>query len=282
MDDALQPQRKRPPMRIIGSVLAVLLLPGCAAAPITRSGYLASYADLTPSDGIQTKSLVQADRSAVLLARTVRILPTRFVDQVGNDLTRQDRALVANVIDRSLCNGLSERFQLVKASEPADVTVRANITQITATDEIAAGASVAAKLTTSALGVPGPTPRIPFGLGSLTIEAEALNPANRQVAAMIWARGAGAFFSSPKVSAVGDAYDLGSSFGDDFSYLLTTGETPFGKIAGVPSAERISSWLGGKAKYDVCESFGRSPGLKALLAGRFGLPPNWTDDIPEK
>lgn len=216
----------------------------------------------------------------VLAARTVRILPTRYIDQAGASLPYKDRTLVANVIDRSLCHALSERFELVSAAEPADLNVRATITQITPTDQIAAGVSVAAKIASSALDVPGPTPRLPVGLGSLTIEAEALNRANQQEAAMVWARGANSFLSSPKVSKVGDAYDLGSSFGEDFSQLLATGETPFGGMASmpsIPSRHRVGAWLGARPRYAACEAFGRAPGLAGLLAGRYGLPPAWTD-----
>lgn len=267
-------------MRLIGPFLAALSLPACATAPITQSGSLTSYQGLAPSDGLQTKSLIRVNKQNVLAARTVRILPTRFADQTGSGLPHKDRTLVANVIDRSLCHALSERFEVVPSTQPADLSVRAAITQITPTDEVAAGVSVAAKIAASAFEVPGPTPRLPIGLGSLTVEVEALNRTSQQEAAMVWARGANSFMSSPKVSKVGDAYDLGSSFGDDFSQLLATGETPFGKMGGLPSMpsrHRIGAWLGTKPKYAACEAFGRAPGLAGLFAGRYGLPPAWTD-----
>lgn len=264
-------------MRLFAPFLAALLLPACATAPITQSGSLTSYQGLAPSNGLDTKSLLRVNKQNVLAARTVRILPTRFADQVGPSLPEKDRILVANVIDRSLCHALGERFEVVSASQPADLSVRATVTQITPTDETAAGVSVVAKLATTVLNVPGPTPRLPIGLGSLTIEAEALNPADGQEAAMVWARGANSFFSSPKVSKVGDAYDLGSNFGGDFSQLLVTGETPYGKLGSLPSPDRVGAWLGGKPKHEACEAFGRAPGLAAIVAGRFGLPPDWTD-----
>lgn len=267
-------------MRLVGSFLAVLSLPACATAPITQNGSLTSYEGLAPSDGLQTKSLLRVNKQNVLAARTVRIMPTRFAAEAGPELPGKDRILVANVINRSLCHALSERFEVVSSKEPADLSVRATVTQITPTDEVAAGVSVAGKWAASALDVPGPTPRLPIGLGSLTIEAEALNPANKQEAAMVWARGANSFLSSPKVSKVGDAYDLSSSFGDDFSQLLATGETPFGRMGGLPSlpsARRVGDWLGVKPKHAACEAFGRAPGLAGAVAGRFGLPPAWTD-----
>ncbi|WP_439497539.1 DUF3313 domain-containing protein [Bosea sp. (in: a-proteobacteria)] len=267
-------------MRLIGPFLAALSLPACATAPITQSGSLKSYQGLAQSDGIQTKSLIRVNKQNVLAAKTVKILPTRFADHSGSDLPNPDRTLVANVINRSLCHALSERFEVVAPTQPADLSVRATVTQITPTDEVAAGVSVAANIAATALNVPGPKPRLPIGLGSLTIEAEALSRTNEQEAAMVWARGANSFVSSPKVSKVGDAYDLGSSFGDDFSQLLVTGETPFGKMGSlpsIPSSRRIGDWLGAKPKHETCETFGRAPGIAGVVAGRFGLPPNWTD-----
>jgi hypothetical protein len=49
--------------------------------------------------------------------------------------------LIADVVDRSPCTGLSRRFQIASAAQPADLTVRAFITRIIPTDEIAAAAS---------------------------------------------------------------------------------------------------------------------------------------------
>src|SRR5262249_16459560 len=123
-----------------------------------------------------------------------------------------------------------------------------------------------------------PVPRIPIGLGSLTLEAEARDRAGKQQAAMIWARGADSFTSPAKVSTAGDAYDLGATFGADFSRLLVTGSTPFGTLPEPPSLEQIASSLGGKPKYPACEAFGRSPGVVGMIAGRVGLPPEWSDD----
>ena len=45
---------------------------------------------------------------------------------------------------------------------------------------------------------------------------------------MLWAKGAGVFFTKPKASKASDAYDLAAAFGDDFAYLLVKGKSPFG------------------------------------------------------
>ncbi len=63
------------------------------------------------------------DKDAVLAARTVRVVPTVFSDGARLDsITDDQRKLVANAIDRSLCIGLSERLEVVPASQPADLT----------------------------------------------------------------------------------------------------------------------------------------------------------------
>jgi hypothetical protein len=259
-------------------MVATLLLAGCATAPMTQSGSLSSYDSMTPSNGVLTKSLVRASKDEILAAKTVRLVPTAFSATASPALTDKQRALVANAIDRSLCVGLSERFEVLMPGAPADLTVHAVVTQAAATDEVAAGASKVVSIVPAALGIPAPVPRLPIGLGSLTVESEALDRAGRQQAAMIWARGADSFTTSATVSKAGDAYDLATSFGGDLSRLLVTGDSPFGKLPDAPSMQKIGSSLGGKPKYAACEAFGRSPGVAGMISGRIGLPPEWSDD----
>lgn len=270
------------PPALAGAAVAAALLSGCASAPMTRGGSLASYDNLTPSDGLLAKSLVRVNKDDVLAAKTVRIVPTTFAQTASPTLSQEQRHLVANVIDRSLCMGLSERLEIVGPDRPADLTAHALVTQASPTDEVAAGASKVVGFLPTALGagVPIPVPRLPVGLGSLTVEAEVRDPASRQQAAMVWARGANSFTNSPMVSSAGDAYDLASSFSDDFSKLVVTGATPFGKAPELPSFDKIGASLGGKPKYAACEAFGRNPGLIGMAAGKLGLPPEWSDKTP--
>ncbi|MGY2989341.1 DUF3313 domain-containing protein [Bradyrhizobium sp. USDA 4508] len=267
---------------LAGAAVVVALLSGCASAPMTRGGSLASYDNLTPSDGVLAKSLVRVNKDEVLAAKTVRIVPTTFSQTASPTLSQEQRHLVANAIDRSLCVGLSERLQVVGPDQPADLSLHALVTQAAPTDEVAAGTSKVVSFLPSALGagVPVPVPRLPVGLGSLTVEAEVRDQASRQQAAMIWARGANSFTNSPMVSSAGDAYDLAPSFSDDFSKLVVTGATPFGKAPELPSFDKIGATLGGKPKYAACEAFGRNPGLVGMAAGKLGLPPEWSDKAP--
>jgi len=262
---------------VAASTMAAVLLSGCASAPMTRGGSLSSYDSPTPSDGVLAKSLVRVSKDEVLAAKTVRIVPTVFSQAASPDLSTKQRVLVANAVDRSLCVGLSERFQVVTADQPADLTAHVLVTQAAPTNEVAAGASKVVSFVPMALGVPAPVPRLPIGLGSLTVEAEAQDPSGKQQAAMIWARGANSFTNSPTVSTAGDAYDLAASFGGDFSQLLVTGASPFGKAPNMPSLDKIGSSLGGKPKYAACETFGRGPGAVGMIAERVGLPPEWSD-----
>jgi hypothetical protein len=265
------------------AAMAILALPGCATAPMTRGESLVSYDNMAPSDGTLTKSMLRVNRDDVLAAKSIRIVPTTFPESSAPTIPLKQRILVANAVDRSLCAGLSDRFQVVGTREAADLTVHAVITHADATDEVAAGTSKVVAIIPAALsvGVPVPVPRIPIGLGSLTIEAEATDTARRQQAAMIWGRGADSFTSAARVSASGDAYELGTTFGGDFSRLLVTGSTPFGKLPELPLLDKIQSSLGGKPKYVACAAFGKSPGLAGMVASRVGAPPEWSDDGAE-
>jgi Protein of unknown function (DUF3313)/LVIVD repeat len=163
-------------------------LPGMNQAE-GQAGSLSSYEHLEPSDGLLTRAQVSVNKDEILSARTVRI---------------------ANAVDRSLCTGLSHRFQIALTDQAADLIVRAFITRIIPTDEIAAAASSVASVGMTAVKAAGvvtapiPSLRFPIGLGGLALEAEAIDSTGRQKAAIIWARGANSF-SRPRASKAGDA-----------------------------------------------------------------------------
>jgi hypothetical protein len=257
------------------------LLPACAPATLVQGAALSSYDQLAPSDGMITKSRIHVSKEQTLAAKTIKIVPTVFPSTVAPKLTYQQRALVANAVNRALCVSLSDRFRVVASGEPADLTVRVVVTQATETDEVAAGVSAAVSFGTIFvdMGARVPIPRIPIGLGNLSLEAEAVDARGKQQAAMLWGRGATAFFSSPKASKASDAYDLAAAFGDDFAYLLVKGKSPFGGGGdlNLPSWQKINSALGLAPKHAACESYGRSPGLVGAVGGKLGLPPEWTD-----
>jgi hypothetical protein len=270
----------------ISVVAILLLLGGCATVPMEQAGTLSSYGALAPSNGFLTHARLAVDKAAVLGASTAKIIPTDFAGPAANvALSPRQREILTNVVDRSLCIGLSDRFHIVAYDQPADMNVHAAITYVGLTDEEAAalskaafiGATVAEKVYLPAPLPPLPKLRIPIGMGGLAVEAEALDPSGRQLAAIIWARGADAFTSDPKVSVDGDAYDLGKAFAADFSRLLVTGRSPFNKPPSLPSVNRINAALGGAPKEAACRAFGRGPGMAGVLGDVIGLPPEWTD-----
>jgi hypothetical protein len=273
--------RRRHNAALFAMLVVGCLLPGCATAPLVQGAGLSSYDGLKQSDGKLTKSRLQVRKEQVAAAKTVNIAPTAFPPGIAPTLSNEQRALVANVVNRALCINLSDRFNVIAANTPADLTVRAAITRATPTDEVAAGVSAATSLGASFIdtSVPIPVPRIPIGLGDLSIEAEAIDRSGRQQAAMVWARGATMFFSTPRASKASDAYDLARDFGDDFAKMLNKGQSPFeGFAIDIPSLQKVNSNMGLAPKYAACETYGRAPGIAGLVGGKLGLPPEWTDD----
>jgi hypothetical protein len=291
---ALQPNelRSTPTYGItLWPVLSLLpVISACTTVPLAQTGSLSSYERLQPADSKFNgrKSRVHVDKEAVLAARTVLIVPTTFSPSATDPkLSERDRKLVANAVDRSVCIGLSDRFHIVLPPQMADLRVHVSIASIVPTDETAAatskvldiGKSVVTSTGVVETSVPIPSVRVPIGLGGIALEGEAVDPTGRQKAAMLWAKGASSFFgNATRVSPVGDAYELASSFGDDFSELLVTGDNPFStKLPSLPTMQRVKSMFGGAPKEAVCDAFGRK-GVTDMVAGKFGFPPEWTDD----
>jgi hypothetical protein len=261
-------------------ILTVSILPGCGSAKLVEGGTLSSYDGLKPSNGVRTKSLLKIDTQVALAAKTIKILPVVFPPSSLTTLSDEQRRLVANAADRSLCVGLSDRFEVVTDDKPADLTVRAFVVKATETNKAAAGVSKVASYVPMvlSLGMPIRVPRVPIGMGALTVEGEAVSADGKQVAAFVWARGADSFTSSPKVSAIGDAYDLATAFGSDFSRVLVSGASPYGKLPKMPTMQSIGSSMGGKPKYAACEAFGRPSGIKRMIGNRLGVAPEWSDN----
>ncbi|MBB5575626.1 DUF3313 domain-containing protein [Rhizobium paranaense] len=258
------------------AVILLAALPSCASVPLHQGTSLSSYKDMAASGGSLTKAKLRVDPASVLVARTVRIVPTSAHPGNSGALDPKGLALVANAIDRALCTGLSDRFQVVAANQPADLVVHATVTDIVPTNRTAAATSAVASLGTSvALAIP--IPRIPIGLGGLSVEAEAVGQDGAQKAAMLWSRGANMLTTKARISSVGDAYSLSSAFGGDFSRMLVRGHDPFKGKPAIPSIQKIKASLGGDPKYDACKAFGSAPGLTGAVAGQLGLPPSWSD-----
>lgn len=252
-------------------------LSGCTSVPLDEAGSLSSYSRLGQVEGQVSKSRIFADKTALLGASSVAILPTRISTAAAASVhDPAEERLVSNALDRALCIGLSDRYSVVRPGERADLTIHATITRIVPTGKVAAGVSKVATLGSSAV-LPVGVPRLPIGLGGLAVEAEAVDSTGVQRAAIVWSRGANSITNSPRISEIGDAYGLAGTFADEFSEMLIKGKREAGANLNLPSAQKLRSQLGGAPKYEACEAFGRSPGVGGFVAGAVGAPPSWTD-----
>ncbi len=265
------------PLRFACLALPLAAITACASVPLKEGGTLTSYGNLGAVNGKLAKSRTYVDGQGLAAVKTVSIVPTSFAFSAASRIKSDtDRALVSNALDRALCVALSDKYQMVSAGQPADLTIRSVFTEVVPTNKAMAGVSTAVTLGSGAV-LPVSVPRLPIGLGGLAVEAEALDRSGVQRAAMVWARGANSIQNSPRVSEVGDAYSLASKFGSDFSRVLIARKEPKGLDLSLPSGQRMKSWLGGKPKYAACDAFGRAPGLAGVVASKVGAPPEWTD-----
>jgi hypothetical protein len=262
-------------------ISSAVVISGCSSVPLKQAGSLSSYERLSVAKGTFTKSRTYVDKQSMSSIRTVSIVPTTLTIEAASRVdTVNDRNLVANVIDRAMCVGLSDKFEVVPLGQPADLTVRAVITDVVVTNKTMAGVSTAVSLGSS-LALPVGIPRLPIGLGGLAVEGEAVDKTGAQRAAVVWSKGANSITNSARVSQVGDAYSLASNFGGYFSRIISTGKPPQGLDISIPSGQRIRSAFGGKPKYAACDAFGRSRGLAGVVADKIGAPPQWTEKQPE-
>ncbi|RZS79891.1 uncharacterized protein DUF3313 [Phyllobacterium myrsinacearum] len=254
-----------------------LVVGACTSVPLKEAGTLTSYDRLGTVKGKFTQSRTFVDGTGLAGLKTVKIVPTTFAFGLSSRVHRaEDRALVANALDRAVCVALSDKFQIVGSSQPADLTVHTVVTDIVPTNKAIAGLSTAVSLGSSAV-LPVSIPRLPLGLGGLAVEAEAIDFSGVQRAAVVWSKGANSIANKARISDVGDAYGLASNFGNYFSRMIVKGKEPSDIQFALPSGQKMKSMLGGKPKYAACETFGRAPGLMDVIGSKFGAPPSWTD-----
>lgn len=207
-------------------VLALLLCTttACATAPQGDSGFLSSYAGLEADGGSMRAAIrTRTDDAGLAGVERVAIAPAVFypdADTVAGDLSEADRALVLGEIERQLCYELSERYDIVDASQAPDAArVRAAVTAVWPTGQASSVASAAANFF-----IPGPLGvRGPAGLGGLAAEAEIVTaPGGGQGGAIVWARRATAVGTdNPSLSRVGDALQFAEPFADAAAATFT-------------------------------------------------------------
>jgi hypothetical protein len=259
----------------LATTLLSLGFSGCASVPLTQSGAISSYANLGPESGRLGKARTFVDSATVATAITVAIEPTVITPAAASFAASEENAsLVANAVNRTMCISLSDRFLVVRHGQPADLSVRATVTSLVPTDKVAAGVSKVATLGTAAV-LPVGVPRLPWGLGGIAIEAEAIDRHGTQRAAIAWSRGANSITNSARISEIGDAYGLAGDFGRQFGRMLVKAKAD--PSIGLPSAERIGTAIGAAPSQAACEDFGRSPGITGIAASVVGAPPSWAD-----
>jgi hypothetical protein len=121
-------------------------------------------------------------------------------------------------MDAQLCFELTERYDLAATPDEADAEVRAFVSAVQPTGRIGSAVSAA-----SSFFIPGPIGlRAPGTLGGLAAEAEMLDRAKRQVAAITWNRRATPVGTDdPSFSRVGDALQFAEPFADDAAKAMT-------------------------------------------------------------
>ncbi len=262
---------------VLAAVSILMVTAGCSSVPLKEGGMLSSYSKLGAAKGKFSKSRVYLDSVKLKEIKTVAIWPTTMTFSAGSRIQNSgDRLLVSNAIDRAICFTMSEKYKIVPINASPDLTIKSVITDIVPTQPTVAGAAKAISIGSS-IALPVQIPRLPFGLGGLAVEAEAVDNTGAQRAAIMWSRGANSFSNEARVSKVGDAYDLAASFGTEFSRMVIAGKEPDALNIHLPSIYEIRTRLGGRPGSPLCENYGRSPGLLGAVGASFGAPPSWTD-----
>lgn len=209
-------------------LLAVCGLAACQTAPTADSGFLSAYDRLEAQEGTVRASIRQhRDETRASGIEQVWLEPAVLVGPVGGSLTDEDRALVLREVDRQVCYEISERFTLA-ASPDGAARVRTAVVRIDPTGP--EGSAVAAVANAF---IPGPgTVRVPGTTGGLAAEAELLDAAGAQAAALAWARNANVLGTdSPSLSRVGDALQMAEPFADAVGDAFAPADRPVRPIA---------------------------------------------------
>lgn len=205
-------------MRVIIVAFAGLALTACAStAP--RTGALKTYAGLAPDgSAVRAKIARRTDEDALASVRRVRIEPTRFATGAGDWLTEAEQRQLLREVDAQLCFEISERYEIARPDADPSHTARAFIAEVAPTGQL--GSAVAAA---TSFFIPGPIGlRAPAGRGGLAAEAELLDAAGRQIAAITWSRQATVVGTDdPSLSRIGDALQFAEPFADSTAAAMT-------------------------------------------------------------
>lgn len=205
--------------RALACLLVATSLAGCAGTA-TKSGFLSAYDGLTPrTDLVRAKALARQDAQGLAGVRRVALDPAQVHPGPStNWMTEAERTRLLREVDAQLCYEFAERYAIAAPGEAADARVRAAVVEVKGTNRAFSAVSAVGNAF-----IPGPVGlRAPGTLGALAAEAEMLDPAGRQLAAISWNRaGTPVGFDNPSLSRIGDALQFAGSFADATAKTLS-------------------------------------------------------------
>lgn len=248
------------PLRTLALLFATSLLAACASAPKPTAAGIPSDKPLeTLKDEAYAKAERFVDAEAVLAAKSVGLPRVRIADgAMGDGITPEQAALVANRAARDVCVQVSRRYRI--DPDVPDLEIDIVVTAIAPTSSGAAGAS-------ALLGVfvPGPF-RLPAGLGGFAADG-AVRADRGEVVVLRWAEGAGAITEDAKVSRIGDAYQLAGDFADDLAKVLNDPSGAQGDTrASLETAEREAGEARCTARFGRASVAGRGASILLPLS----------------
>lgn len=211
-------------IRALTFTFVALTLTACAGAPTGNVSSLSSTEQLKPGKSGRTTTREYRDTQALNQVKRVYLHPTRLAteDTTRYALKDNEKTLVLTEVEAQLCFELAERYEMVGDPAQSDAEVHSAVIWFEPTGAAGSGAAAVANFF-----IPGPLGvRLPGTLGGLGAEAE-MKVAERQVAAVIWARQAQALGTdSPSLSRLGDALQFAEPFGDDAARVMSPEPLP--------------------------------------------------------
>lgn len=235
-----------PRPRLAAVAASLLLLGACASVPQTTGVPLANDKPLELVSDSQGRRVARYVDGALLASMTAYALPEvdLKLPEAREGISPEQLALISNALNRQICVRLGQYLTAEPVPSESALRIEVALTGITPTSRTLSGASAAIDAV-----VPGPF-RIPVGMGAIALDARASTD-GQTAAFMRWAKGANPVLNSAKVSTIGDAYGLVSTFAREFGQLLLQGSSK------VKTREKLPDDLIA-ANQALCESrFGR-------------------------
>jgi hypothetical protein len=229
--------------------LALLATGGCQSSPVTRSGYLTTYAGLPAPDApLKGGAHRRRDDKASDGIQQVFIEPAVLGVEIEAEFSEKEKTMVLREVDRQICFEVSKRFLIASVPSPEAAMIRTAVVRMRSNSRVGSVADAAIDFVNP---IPVMTFRLPSTTGGLAIESELLDARGAQVAAITWRRNALMIGRiKPSLSKAGDALQLAEPFGDAVAKAFASEDRPRIKIA----------------EPDPCDRFGLRKNIKRSLA----------------